>query len=36
MAFPVTKELLFWVTGEIGKVDRKRVTGAIVMEETSQ
>lgn len=24
MAFPVTKELLFWVTGEIGKVDREK------------
>jgi len=24
MAFPVTKELLFWLIGEMGKVDREK------------
>lgn len=24
MAFPVTKKLLFWVTGEMGKVEREK------------
>jgi len=29
MAFPVTKELLFWLIGEMGKVDREKKSNGL-------